>query len=72
MSNMIVKVELLPGTSIKEAISEAKNKAIMWNVAYVKFDFNGIAVSVRQNTDVDVGVDKWHHAYKNQERFIIC
>lgn len=71
-SKMTVKVEFLAGTSIESTIEEAKEKACFWDVAYVKFDFNGTSVSVRQNTDVKEGVDKWHKAIQNNGRYIIC
>ena len=64
-SNMQITVSFLAGTDIKDAIIEAKSKAIMWNVAYVCFDFNTIRVSVRQNADVEEAVEKFHTAMKS-------
>lgn len=52
MSNMSVTVEFLPGTDIKDAIEEAHQKAVMWDVAYVCFKFNGVSVSVRQHENL--------------------
>jgi len=47
-SNMCVDVEFLAGTSIGDAISEAKYKCFLWGVAYVKFNFNGVSVVFRK------------------------
>ena len=52
-SNMAIDVEFLAGTSIVDAATEAKQKAIAWDVAYVKFSFNGINVSIGQGADID-------------------
>lgn len=52
MSRMCIDVEFLAGTDIIEAVEEAKQKARQWNVAYVKFDFNGCSISVGQEACV--------------------
>ena len=52
-SNMSIEVEFLVGTSFLEACEEAHDKAIEWGVAYVKFDFNGVRVSVGQRAVID-------------------
>jgi nitrogenase molybdenum-iron protein alpha/beta subunit len=59
-SNMCVPVEFLAGTDIKQAIREAKEKAQLWNVAYVTFDFNGTSFSIGQNADILHVVSKYH------------
>lgn len=46
MSKMAIKVEFLPGTNIEEAIYEAVELAEKLNVAYVKFLFNTVIVTV--------------------------
>lgn len=66
-SNMQITISFLAGTDIKDAITEAQSKAIMWNVAYVCFDFNGVSVSVRQNADVEEAVEKYHNAMKSDK-----
>lgn len=62
MSNITIDVEFLAGTSINKAISEAKQKAIQWDVAYVCFNFNGVSMSVGKNADVDEGISQWEAA----------
>ncbi len=62
MSDITIDVEFLAGTSINQAISEAKQKAIQWDVAYVCFSFNGVSMSVGQNADVDEGISQWEAA----------
>ncbi|QGH72559.1 MAG: hypothetical protein [Myoviridae sp. ctThM1] len=58
-SNMCLKVELLAGTSLEDALKEAKDKAVLFNLAYVEFDFNGIGFSVRQNGDIEEALEKY-------------
>jgi len=52
MSNFSIEVEVLAGTSIEEAIMEAKDLAQRMNLAFVKFKFNGVRMSVGSNADV--------------------
>lgn len=58
-SNMTIKVEFLAGTEVKEAVIEAKQKAELWRVAYVTFDFNGASFSIGANADVEEVVAEW-------------
>lgn len=50
-SNMCLNVEFLAGTTVEEAIKEARGQAIYWDVAYVCFDFNGVKFSVSRSAD---------------------
>lgn len=59
-SNMSVPVEFLDGTDITQAIREAKEKAQLWNVAYVSFNLNGASFSIGQNADIESVVAEWH------------
>lgn len=59
-NNMCIHVEFLAGTDITQAIEEAKQKARHWDVAYVKFDFNGVRFSIGQDANVQKAVDKFH------------
>ena len=52
MSKMAIEVEFLAGTDIKDAIEEAKQKAEKLDLAYVKFDFNGVSFCIGQNANV--------------------
>ena len=52
MSKMMINVVFLPGTSIDDAIIEAKQKAKKWDVAYVCFKFNGKDFSIGRNVDI--------------------
>ena len=63
MSNMSVQVEFLAGTSFEDAVKEAKEKAILWDLAYVMFDFNGIHVSVRPTANVDDVMETYNNAF---------
>lgn len=50
---MILHVEFLAGTDIQEAAKEAKEKAIFFKMAYVKYRFNGIAFSISQKANIE-------------------
>lgn len=51
-SNMTINVEFLAGTTIEQAVEEAKLKAGNFDVAYVCFNFNGTSFSIGRNADV--------------------
>lgn len=58
-SNMCLNVEFLAGTSLEDALAEAKNKACKFDLAYACFDFNGTSFSVRPNGDVENAIEKF-------------
>lgn len=68
-SNMEVSVSFLAGTSFQDACAEAKDCAIRNNLAYVRFDFNGISCSISQKADVDKAYDKFLEALKEGSKF---
>ena len=59
MSNMIVNVEFLAGTTIEQAITEAKSKAQKWGVAYVSFKLNGVYFRIGSSADVYEAVEEF-------------
>jgi hypothetical protein len=61
---MEVKVSFLAGTSIEDACTEARRFAITNNLAYVKFDFNGISCSISQRCSVEKASEKFLEALK--------
>jgi len=63
MSRMSVRVEFLTATGIENAIREAKNKALIWDVAYVCFKFNDTDVSVGCHCDVTAAAEVWINGY---------
>ena len=71
MSNITIDVEFLAGTSIEEAISEAKQKAIQWDVAYVCFNFNGVSMSVGKKADIDEGISQWEAALDSGYKHVV-
>lgn len=66
-SNMSTKVEFLAGTDLGDAIKEAREKARLWDVAYVVFSFNGTMFSIGQNADIDEVFRQW----KDKTDFIV-
>lgn len=61
-SNASMQVEFMAGTDIKEAIAEASEKARRFDLAYVKFDFNGIKMSVGRNADAKQAINDFNKA----------
>ncbi|MFA5499460.1 MAG: hypothetical protein WC404_00095 [Candidatus Omnitrophota bacterium] len=66
--NIIISVEILPGTDIKDAIEEAKKLANRFIVAYIHFDFNGTSFSVSSRADTKLLVEQYH---QNKNKFIV-
>lgn len=60
MSNIIINVEFLAGTSVAQAVTEARTLAIKNDLAFVKFEFNGIPFSISQRADVDDCVKQYY------------
>lgn len=58
-SKMCIEVEFLAGTDVEKAVTEAKIKAVQWDVAYVKFNFNGASFSIGRNADVYEAVKEY-------------
>jgi hypothetical protein len=73
-SNMSVAVKFLAGTSIEQAVEEAKIKASDWSVAYITFDFNGVKMNIRSNTSLIEAVDKFHEELQSgkDHKFVCC
>ena len=62
-SNTEVTVRFLAGTNLTEAITEAKAKCCQWDVANIKFTFNGTAISVTKHSDTQKLITKYHKSY---------
>lgn len=71
-SNMSVKVEFLAGTTIEQCLDEAKEKAIVWNVAYVTFDFNGVKVSCQKKFSTKYWPVKVMEAMSSEFKYVVC
>jgi len=68
-SSMYIQVKILAGTSLMDAVIEAKQKCRLLGLAYINFDFNGTEFSISQNTDVADILWKWDSG--NHRNFII-
>lgn len=68
-SNMEISVSFLAGTSFQDACAEAIDYAIRNNLAYVKFDFNGIHCAISQRADVEKAYEKFLEALKEDSKF---
>lgn len=68
-SNMCLNVEFLAGTSLEDALVEAKDKACKFDLAYVCFDFNGCNFSVRANGIISDALEEYNSC---KMKHIIC
>lgn len=59
MSKITINIEFLAGTDILTAITEAKEKALKWDVAYVCFNFNGTNFSIGRNANIEEVMMEW-------------
>lgn len=71
MSNFILKVEVLAGTDIADAVYEAKHKCEQLDLVFVSFDFNGISMSIGRNTDVLDAVESYHEGLRECTKFVV-
>lgn len=67
MSNIIINVEFLAGTSVARTVTEARSLAIKNDLAFVKFKFNGIPFSISQRADVDDCVKQYNDTFETSE-----
>lgn len=67
MSNIIINVEFLAGTSVAQAVTEARSLAIQNDLAFVKFNFNGIPFSISQRADIDDCVKQYYKTFDCDE-----
>lgn len=66
MNNMYIRVEFLVGTTLENAVQEAKYKAEKWDVALIKFNFNGVEFSIGRNADVCEVLEQFRSALQSQ------
>ena len=71
MSCFTLTLEPLAGTDITEAVKEAKDKCFQLNLAYVKFNFNGVSVSVGKRANVGAAHTQFMDALKENKKYII-
>ena len=60
MSKLLIKVEVLEGTDLQDALEEAKQKALAWDVGLVEFDFNGATFSISRDADICEVLEMYH------------
>lgn len=68
-----IEVEFLAGTDFSDACYQAKELAQQLNIAYVKFNFNGVDVSVGQNLtlDKDTLKDTLRKQFEKEHKFLV-
>lgn len=71
MSSLTMRVEVLVGTDIRQAVQDARDLALKLNLTYIVFNFNGVSVNVQHTSDIDDLVDKYHISLHNDTNFII-
>jgi len=71
MSVFKLKLGVLAGTDIEDAVREAKCKCISLNLAYICFSFNGVSVNVGKRADPSKAVQQYLNACDNGVKSII-
>ena len=66
---MTIDVDFLSGTTIEQAVKEAKLKARHFDVAYVCFDFNGTSFRIGRNADICEVLEEWRN---KDSKYGIC
>jgi len=72
MSRIELLVSFLAGTDIVDAIKDARRLARILDVAYIKFDFNGISVAVSQDPDILEMKKGFNKALKKENLSFVC
>lgn len=68
---MCLWVEFLAGTHIDVAIEEATRKAVILDLAYVKFKFNDVSVSVGQGVDMRYAKELWDKKMGENSKHVV-
>jgi len=71
MSNLSINVEVALGTSIEQAITEAKDLAQRMDLAFVKFNFNGVRMSVSRKADVSELAEEYGYALGWDNKYVV-
>lgn len=70
-SKAILKLEFMTGTSILETLSEMKEKASQFNVAFIYSRLNDIDVYVRKETVISEAYETFQKAIHENKDFIV-
>jgi hypothetical protein len=60
MSCFSIDVQPLAGTTIEQAVSDAKDLATKPNLAFVRFDFNGVSMNITSACNEARAVSEFH------------
>lgn len=62
--SMIISVEFMAGTDVRDAVAQAKDAAARLGVTYVCFKFNGVEFSVGRHANIDSVVERYTNISK--------
>lgn len=63
-----MKIEFMPGSTIKAAFEEAIRLATLLNV-WIEFNFNGVTCSAKSSSNAELGVDNYRKALSGDNKF---
>jgi hypothetical protein len=66
-----MKVEFMPGSTIKAAFEEAIRLATLLNV-WIEFNFNGVTCSAKSSSNAELGVVNYQKALSGDSEFKIA
>lgn len=64
MSCFGIRLEVRPGTTVKVALAEAKQKAIQFNVSGILFNINGTEFLIYNNSNLKKAFEDFHKGIK--------
>ena len=68
----IIRLDFVEGTTILEALTEMKEKAIKFDVAYTTTILNDIQIFVSQSTHIGKAFEKYQLAATEKKAYIVC
>ena len=71
-SKSVLPLTFVEGTTILEMLSEMREKAIKFEVAYTSTTINGIQVFVSQNAKINESFEKYHRAVSEKNVYVVC
>jgi len=71
MSALSIEVEVRLGTHIEHAVEEAITLCKKLNLAHVKFNFNGLNISIGQNATLKGFMERYDDPLKFDRKYLI-
>tara|TARA_R110000851_G_scaffold25333_2_gene73084 strand:- start:1605 stop:1832 length:228 start_codon:yes stop_codon:yes gene_type:complete len=64
---LLIKVEVQAGTSVRQAVEEARTLARHMNISWVSYNFNGTRMSIGRNANIADTVADWEEQQRHPD-----